>query len=180
MGHHWSAWFSNGQVYLRRYGRNVIKGPAFTGRVRTTVEALAEGVADIEEGGSVTLATYCYASVWRPIGEDPNITWMQVATDAAVSVYPQPATTTPGLVSLNRSFKSLEFAFAEAHPGDVVETRQEIWISAVGAEVQLGPNRSDCAAGGHYGFLKTPPPILELDYFNLRTRIPEERPHWMR
>jgi len=175
-GHYWSAAFANGKVSLYRYGRHEIEGSNFTGKIWVYLEALGQGVADIKPGGNVRLATGCLVYLWRPVEDDPYQKWMLVAQRSNGMAYPNVQTTTPGIVSLNRSLTRLDWQFTDARPGDVLEIQQGLDIEANRAEVQLGPGRSACAAGGKYGFLETPPPTLMLEYTYILKR--EALPHW--
>jgi hypothetical protein len=184
-GHYWSAWFANGQVVLRRYGHLEITGSNFTGKLSAYIEALAQGVADIEPGGYVDLATECYIGVYRPIEEIPG--YIRIASAGVIYggdpiFYPYVGTgNTQGIVSLNPSLTQYHLEVTDARPGDSIETTQIIAIVANRAEVQLGPSPSDCAAGGQYGFLETPPPIVDLEYSRFKkSDVLPSLPKWER
>jgi len=177
-GHYWSAWFTNGRTGVLRYGQHVIAGNLFTGKLRIGMEARAEGVGYLGPASKVSLRADCYVHIYRPVD---NASGIYVGDDYSIAT----ADTTSGswsYVSLNPAYCGLSWEFDDARPGDEVHTCQVIVIDASAATVQLGPNRSDCGTGQRYGFLRTPPPTLQLEYMNVAVRqgLPREPffPHW--
>lgn len=165
-GKRWSAWFQNNAVELYRRSEYTIEGGGFTGQMRISMNERAEGVAVINSGGYVSLSVGASVHVWRNIGSAGQPQWRLVGTSSIGTAYPGIRTYDTGLVSLKPAESSLWWEFAEARTGDVVETRQHVYIKAVDAHLQMGYNRIDCESGSGVGYIYTSMPFLELQYFN--------------
>jgi hypothetical protein len=178
-GHYWSAWFADGRVTVERWGKLEIAGDNFTGRIWASLDATAQGVACIESGGSVGLGSECWVGVYRKVDGESGYRLIGSAGNnwGADAFYSLTWTHTPGIVSLNVAYEQQQLELTDARPGDLVYTRQILLVSACLAEVQLGPNRSDCAAGGRHGFLETPPPTVTLQYARFSRHDVVQLPH---
>jgi hypothetical protein len=166
-GERWSAWFKNNAVELYRNSRHTITGDGFTGQMKIGMRERAEGVADISSGGYVSLGVGAAVLLWRNIGSAQQPQWRLVDSRSSGTALPHIRTTATGLVSLEPAESWHYWEFSEASPGDVVETRQHVYVTAVAAEVQMGYNRQDCASGNGVGYIYTSIPSLDLQYFNL-------------
>lgn len=177
-GHYWSAWFEDNIIVLVRWGVLTIEGSNFTGKVSAFSEVFAQGIADIGPYGYVVLNTGSVIEVWTP-------TWCPIASTGRIEKWPfggpnVAVTSTPGIVSLNTSRTRVDLQFANARPGDIVWIMQTLFIEAREATVQVGPSRSDCVAGGCYGWLETPEPTVQLEYnsFAESVTLPTLQPPW--
>jgi hypothetical protein len=165
-GTRWSAWFQNSYVELYRRSRYTIAGASFTGNIKISMHEYAEGVADINVGGHVSLGVGASAKVWRNTGSEDQPAWRLVDRRSGYR-YPNVQTTSTGLVSLEPAEIWHSWEFSQASPGDVVETSQFVSVRAVNADVQMGYNRNDCASGNGVGYIYTSMPLLKLQYLNL-------------
>lgn len=166
-GERWSAWFQNNSVELYRHSEYTIEGDDFTGQMRIRMRERAEGVADISAGGYVSLGVGASVRVWRNIGSAEQPQWSLVDSRSSGTALPHVRTTATGVVSLQPAELWHSWEFTEARPGDVVKTRQHVYVTAVDAHVQMGYNRNDCAAGNGVGYIYTSMPSLDLQYFNI-------------
>ena len=165
-GTRWSAWFQNNYVELYRCSTYTIEGASFTGNFKISMHEYAEGVADINAGGYVSLGVGASAEVWRNTGSEDQPAWRLVDRRSGYR-YPHVETTNTGLVSLEPAELWHSWEFSQASPGDVVKTSQFVSVKAVNADVQMGYDREDCASGNGVGYIYTSMPLLELQYLNL-------------
>lgn len=165
-GTRWSACFQNNYVELYRRSTYTIEGANFTGSIKISMHEYAEGVADINAGGYVSLGVGASARVWRNTGSDDQPAWRLVDIISGYR-YPNVETTETGLMSLEPAEIWHSWEFSQASPGDVVETSQFVSVRAVNADVQLGYNREDCASGNGVGYIYTSMPLLDLQYLNI-------------
>jgi hypothetical protein len=174
-GRRWSAWFQNNYVELYRRSTYTIEGGNFTGNLKIRMHEYAEGVADINAGGYVSLGVGASTTVWRNTGSEDQSAWRLIDVKSGYR-YPNVKTTNTGLVSLEPAEISHSWEFSLASPGDVVKTSQYVSVKAVNADVQMGYNREDCASGNGVGYIYTSMPSLDLQYFNLIKPRLEEIP----